>query len=123
MDQLDPIFLIPTALLVLLFWRLSGFRTRRLRKKRARLRVAAKQAVSLKDRHRLMMEWKELGGLKEYRKGTTRRGVRAEGQKARVQGRPMSANPYGLGLLGQGRQWKRGWRSVDHHVRWIESHR
>ena len=123
MESIDPLIILPAALVMLLVWQLSGMRKRRLRRKRAQLRLAAHQADTLQKRHQLMMEWKELGGLKEYRRGAQRRGVREEGQKARVQGRPLSANPYGTGWWGQGRQWKRGWQTVERHIRWIESHR
>jgi hypothetical protein len=49
--------------------------------------------------------------------------ARQEGQQARSEGRPLSANPYGTAVWGRGRAWKEGWDSVEKQIRWIERHR
>jgi hypothetical protein len=119
----DPIFLLLGAVVLLLAWRLSGVRSRRLRKRRAQLRRQAREEASPRRRHELMQHWNELGGLREIRRGEEKRQARDQGSRARAGGRPLSANPYGHGLWGKGRQWKLGWKSVDRNIRWIERHR
>lgn len=119
----DPIVLVAAAVVLLALWRFSGLRKRRLRKHRATLRARAGRAESLRERHALMQQWNELGGLRERERAGRQRSAREDGQKARAAGRPISANPYRHGLWGEGRQWKRGWRSVDRHIRWIHRHR
>ena len=107
----------------LLAYRLSGARARRLRQRRAALRRRAGRAASPRERRELMQQWHELGGLHEHRRGERLSAAMEQGRKARGEGRALSANPYGHGLWGTGRSWKRGWQSVDRHIRWIHRQR
>jgi len=119
----EPLLWLALALLALGVWRLSGVRQRRLRRHRAQLRVRARRAATPRERRELMLQWSELGGLREHERATRKRSAREEGQKARVAERPLSANPYRHSLWGPGRLWKHGWQAVDRHIRWIEQHR
>ncbi|HEX9841854.1 MAG TPA: hypothetical protein VGC20_03850 [bacterium] len=119
----DPILWLFLAVIALIVYRLSGARRRLLRRRRAALRVQASRADSLRERRELMLKWNELGGLRERERLARQRSAREQGQKARAAGRPLSANPYAHGLWGNGRLWKRGWKAVDRHIRWIERHR
>lgn len=119
----DPIVLLAGVLVAGVAWRLSGARTRRLRRQRAALRVRARHAASPRERRELMLQWNELGGLRERERGQRHRAAREEGQKARAAGRPLRANPYLHAWWGPGRLWKRGWQSVERRIRWLESHR
>jgi hypothetical protein len=94
-----------------------------MQRRRAALRVQARRAASPRQRHELMQQWQELGGRRDRERSHRLRAAREEGQKARAIGWPLSANPYGHGLWGPGRFWKRGWKSVDRQIRWIERHR
>jgi hypothetical protein len=119
----DPVLWLVVGVLALLAWRLSGVRKRRLRKRRAALRVQARRTASPRQRRELMLAWHELGGLREHARSQRQRTAREQGQKARAAGRPLSANPYPHSLWGEGRLWKQGWMSVDQRVRWIRQHR
>jgi hypothetical protein len=119
----EPVLWLVVATLGLLAWRWSGVRKRRLRQRRASLRLRARQAETPRERRELMLQWSELGGLREHARVQGQRNARAEGQRARATGRPLSANPYRHALWGPGRLWKRGWKSVDRQIRWIRKHR
>jgi hypothetical protein len=119
----DPLLWLAGVLLALGVWRLSGARQRRLRRRRAQLRVRAGRAATLRERHELMQQWSELGGLREHARVSRLRAAREDGQKARAAGSPLSANPHPHSFWGPGRLWKRGWQAVDRHIRWIEQHR
>jgi len=119
----EPVVWLLFALVGLLMYRLSGVRKRRLRKHRAALRLRAARAATPRERRELMLQWNELGGLKEHARRQRRVSAREEGQKARAAGRSRSANPYGHSLWGEGRLWKQGWKSVDHNIRWIRKRR
>lgn len=119
----DPIVLVAVVVVLVVVWQLSGLRTRRLRRKRADLRARAGRTDNPRERHALMLQWSELGGLREHERASRRRSAREAGQKARAAGRPLSANPYRHALWGPGRRWRRGWKSVDRNIRWIRRHR
>ncbi len=107
----------------LLTYRLSSVRARRLRSRRAALRVRAGRAPSLRERRELMQQWHELGALLEQLRSERLGAAQEQGRKARGEGRPLAANPYRHSLWGAGRSWKRGWQSVDRHIRWIHRQR
>ena len=123
----EPIMQLLVLLFVLLLgvgvYRLSGLRRRRLRRRRASLRKQAARAETPRERRTLMLQWSELGGLDDYQRAARRDSAREDGRKARTAGQPLSANPFGHGLWGAGRQWKQGWRMVDQNIRWLESQR
>ena len=119
----DPIFILAALLVAFAVYWLSGFRGKALRRRRAKLRSAAAQESNVWRRRELLARWSELGGVKESRRTLTRRLVRDQGQKARVGGKSLYSNPYGIGLWGKGRLWKLGWKAVDRNIRWIERHK
>lgn len=120
----DPLVL---ALLVLalagLGWRFSGFRKRKVRRELARLSALAKQETNPRKRQEMLHRFQEIGGVGESKRIQATRSAVDEGAKARMNGRSRIANPYGLGLWGRARQWRKGWKSVDQNIRWIQSHR
>ena len=119
----DPIFLVAVAIALLVIYRFSGIRTRRLRRQQAALHVQATRETNPIRRRELLQQWSELGGPRESRRTFDRRRVRDQGQKARVSGKARSANPYPHSLWGGGRLWKLGWKSVDRNIKWIERQR
>lgn len=119
----DPIFILAGVVLLLVIYRFSSLHRARQRKRRASLRVRARHAENPRERRELMLQWNEMGGLRDHKRARQSRSAREQGQKARAAGRPLSANPYRHSLWGDGRLWKLGWRSVDRNIRWIERRR
>ncbi len=120
---LDPIFLVVAAVALWVIYRFSGIRTWRLRRQQAALHVQATRETNPSRRRELLQQWSELGGPQESKRTFDRRRVRDQGQKARVSGKPRSANPYPHSLWGRGRLWKLGWKAVDRNIKWIETQR
>jgi len=119
----DPIVWLLGAVLALGLYRLSGARKRRLHRQRAALRQRARQAASPRERRLLMAQWRDLGGPQARVQGERLRDAREQGQRARAEGQPRSANPFRQSQWGQGRLWKEGWESVERRIRWIEERR
>lgn len=111
------------GLAALALWRMSGFRKRRLQRRLTRLQIQVRRESNPRKRQELLQRWQELGGPRAARHTLSRQSARSKGQKARMEGRPGSSNPFGTRWWGEGRSWRKGWKSVERNIRWIENHR
>lgn len=119
----DPIVWLLLLVLALLAYHFSGGRRRRLNRRRVALRAQVRHAATPRQRREALQQWRELGGVRERRRGQAQRDARAQGQQARAAGRTRWANPYRQSWWGSGRLWRSGWEAVDRNIRWIEKRR
>ncbi|MDH4248269.1 MAG: hypothetical protein OEW39_10670 [Deltaproteobacteria bacterium] len=110
-------------LLVLLGFRIRGVMRHRNRKRRAELLQAAQRELNPARRRSLMLAWNDLGGMADFQAQRQRKLARLQGEQARGEGRPRSANPFSSRWWGAGKAWNSGWWRVEQNIRWIESHR
>ena len=120
----DPLFLLLLGVAVLLLYRLISRPGRNRRQRLEQLRLQAAREPHPARRRELVMEWNEMGGYSQEKKTREEKAARILGQKARISGEPVSANPFGtmplgIALGGQGKQWRQGWKSVDRNIRWL----
>lgn len=120
---MDPLYLIPPALAALLFYRFSGARRKKLRRKRALLWRQYQRERNAARKLALLGELRAVGLVKESKRALRRREAVSQGQEARSAGQTLHANPYRLRRWGRGRLWRQGWFAVERNIRWIERHR
>ena len=112
------IIYLGAAVWLILLWLMRRQR-KRMRQIKHLEALIRKETVQAK-RKALLLKWNDLGGYQYRQKQFQAQRMIDLGRKARLAGKPLSANPSFFSSSKKARLWKDGWLQVDHNTRWIQ---